>query len=44
MGNNATPTLSFLSISEGGLDCIMYLYKKVLPFLNGYITENGDID
>ena len=44
MGNKTVPQLPFLNYEDFGLDCLLYLYKRVLPFLEGYITENGDID
>jgi 5'-3' exoribonuclease 2 len=44
MGNEVLPNLPFLSYNEGGLDCILYIYKRVLPFLEGYLTDNGELD
>lgn len=30
-----------LQIREGGIDAILYLYKRVLPYMRGYLTNNG---
>lgn len=44
MGSPVLPPLPFLSFSDQGFDCILYIYKRVLPYLEGYITDGGDID
>ena len=38
------PHLPTLNIRAGGIECLLFLYKRVLPFLGGYITENGTIN
>jgi 5'-3' exonuclease len=35
------PQLPSLEISNGGLDSLLYVYKRILPYLKGYISENG---
>jgi len=30
--------------SSGGLDCLIFLYKKLLPSLGGYLTYEGEIN
>lgn len=32
-----------MKIREGAIDALLYLYKKLTPELNGYLTENGKI-
>jgi 5'-3' exonuclease len=41
IGNDFLPSLSALDISEGSLDSLIDLYKKLLPDMNNYITEAG---
>ncbi|KRX00289.1 hypothetical protein PPERSA_10788 [Pseudocohnilembus persalinus] len=41
-GGVILPELNFPSIQEGGLDIMIYIYKRSLPHL-GYITLNGQI-
>lgn len=43
IGNDFLPSLSSLDISEGSLDSLIDLYKKLLPQMNNYITESGKI-
>ena len=33
-----------LEIREGAIDLLIALYKLTLPALNGYLTENGDVN
>ena len=42
--NDFLPNLPTLNIRAGGIDCLLFLYKRVLPFLGGYITESGTIN
>ena len=44
VGNDFLPHLPTLNIRTGGIDCLLFLYKRILPFLGGYITENGNIN
>jgi 5'-3' exonuclease len=43
VGNDFLPHLPSLDIRKGGIDCLMFLYKHLLPVLGGYLTENGDL-
>lgn len=43
IGNDFLPALSALDISEGSLDHLINFYKKILPEMNDYITEQGTI-
>jgi 5'-3' exonuclease len=45
VGNDFLPHLPSLKIREGAIDALLYLYKKILPELDGYLTEgNGKIN
>ena len=43
IGNDFLPALSALDISEGSLDHLINFYKKLLPEMTDYITDNGTI-
>ncbi|CAK9008448.1 5'-3' exoribonuclease 1 (Strand-exchange protein 1 homolog) [Durusdinium trenchii] len=43
VGNDFLPHLPSLSIAESGLDDLMAQYRKELPSMGGYITENGKV-
>ena len=43
VGNDFLPHLPTLDIRKGGIDCLIYLYKLLLPTLKGYLTEDGDL-
>jgi len=42
--NDFLPHLPCLTIRDGGIDCLMYLYKRILPFLGGNFVENGSLN
>jgi 5'-3' exonuclease len=45
VGNDFIPHLPSLKIREGAIDALMYIYKKVVPELDGFLTEgNGTIN
>jgi 5'-3' exonuclease len=45
VGNDFIPHLPSLKIREGAIDALLYLYKKILPSLDGFLTEgNGKIN
>mmetsp|Transcript_11287 Transcript_11287/g.27781 ORF Transcript_11287/g.27781 Transcript_11287/m.27781 type:complete len:1182 (+) Transcript_11287:127-3672(+) len=44
VGNDFLPHLPSLSIREGAIVNLTNLLKEMLPQLNGYITENNDIN
>jgi 5'-3' exoribonuclease 2 len=45
VGNDFIPHLPSLKIREGAIDALIYLYKKVIVTLDGYLTEdNGKIN
>jgi 5'-3' exoribonuclease 2 len=43
IGNDFIPSLPTLDISEGALDNLIDFYKKLLPTMTDYITEEGRI-
>jgi 5'-3' exonuclease len=43
IGNDFLPALSALDISEGSLDHLINFYKKLLPEMTDYITNQGQI-
>lgn len=43
VGNDFLPHLPSLSIREGGLELLLDLYKRLLPTVGGYLTQDGDI-
>ena len=43
IGNDFLPSLSALDINEGSLDNLINFYKKCLPQMEDYITNNGYI-
>jgi 5'-3' exonuclease len=43
IGNDFLPSLSALDIGEGSLDHLINFYKKLLPEMAGYITDEGQI-
>ena len=43
IGNDFLPALSALDISEGSLDHLINFYKKLLPEMSDYITDQGQI-
>mmetsp|Transcript_31295 Transcript_31295/g.28468 ORF Transcript_31295/g.28468 Transcript_31295/m.28468 type:complete len:97 (-) Transcript_31295:1994-2284(-) len=44
VGNDFIPHLPCLTIREGGIDCLLYLYKRILPYMKGYFVENGELN
>ena len=44
VGNDFLPHLPSLKIREGGLDALLFLYKYMLPKLDGYLTDKGKIN
>ncbi|KAH9259612.1 hypothetical protein BASA81_002034 [Batrachochytrium salamandrivorans] len=43
VGNDFLPHLPSLSIRESGLELLLNIYRKVMPTLDGYLTQDGDI-
>ena len=43
VGNDFLPHLPSLSIGENALGLLFQIYKRMLPDLGGYLTENGSI-
>jgi len=41
VGNDFLPHLPSLSIREGALDAILFMYKHLLPSLGGYLTDGA---
>ena len=45
VGNDFLPHLPSLSIREGAIDAIIFLYKNVLPGMGNYLTDgNGGLN
>jgi 5'-3' exoribonuclease 2 len=44
VGNDFLPHLPALQIREGALDCIMTIYKNILPALGDYLTFEGTVN
>lgn len=44
VGNDFIPHIPTLSIRNGGIDVLLFLYKFILPTLGGYITTRGKIN
>jgi len=44
VGNDFLPHLPSMKIREGGIDALIYLYKQMIPLLDGYLTEKGKIN
>ena len=43
-GNDFLPHLPSLEIKEGAIDELLRIYRRILPALGGYLTENGKIN
>lgn len=43
VGNDFLPSLPTADISDGALDAILLLYRRLLPRFGGYLTESGTI-
>ena len=41
MGNDFLPHLPSLSIREGALDALVFIYKNLLPSMGGYLTKGS---
>lgn len=41
--NDFIPNLPSLKIREGAIDALVYIYKAILPSLDGYLTQDGRI-
>jgi len=44
VGNDFIPHLPSLTIRNGGIDALLFLYKSELPFMQDYLTNNGVIN
>ncbi|KAI9591910.1 XRN 5'-3' exonuclease N-terminus-domain-containing protein [Syncephalis fuscata] len=44
VGNDFLPHLPSLEIREGALDALVAIWKRVLPLMGGYVTEDGFIN
>lgn len=43
IGNDFLPNLPTLDIADGTLSVMLHLYKRILPLLGGYLTNEGTI-
>lgn len=43
-GNDFLPHLPALNISQGGIEILLHLYKRILPLLGGYLSHNGEVE
>lgn len=43
-GNDFLPHLPALNISQGGVEVLLHLYKRILPYLGGYLSNNGEVE
>ena len=43
VGNDFLPHLPSLQIREGALDAIMVMYKNLLPYMAGYLTNQDKV-
>lgn len=44
VGNDFLPHIPAMRITDGGIDCLIILYKMVLPKLQKYLTDCGNVD
>jgi 5'-3' exonuclease len=41
VGNDFLPNLPGFEIRQAGIDSLFHVYKRMLPEMGGYITNNG---
>ena len=44
VGNDFIPHMPLLSIRSGGIDALLFIYKNLLSQMNGYLTNDGELN
>lgn len=44
VGNDFLPHIPCLKITEGGIDCLLLIYKQIFALMGDYITNCGNLN